>query len=115
MKSETREELALFRTQSALCLAAATDILERMIEITEEQAGEPGVYADLHIDEVCLIINRHIPMPLAARRKDAIGNLLVRGLQAHGLSTCMCYGFAHMLEHCLYEEDLSEFDWLKAD
>ncbi len=92
-----------FRTNSRLCLEAATNVYKHL-HARKQNLG-PVAVVDLPISEVVDIIYQTIPIRLSDRRVDALGSDLADVLQHFGLTTCLVYNLAHCLDHVIYDQD----------
>lgn len=107
------EEREVRREQMQKCLEISMDIWDLLA--SRNDATPEGDFADVHITEVVIVIRKRFPAPLHEMRQEAIGHSVARALTRYGLTSCGLWDFAHHLDHCLFEDDLSEIeDVLKA-
>lgn len=99
MKPEEREER---REQMRKCLEIAADVWTFLDD--EFNAGR----TDVHIDSVMEVVKKRFPTPIHDDRIHAVGYSIAQAIDRYGLSSCGLWSFAHQLDHCLFEDDLSE-------
>lgn len=87
-------------------LHIAKDVWNFISDRIDETPDDVGI-TSAAATEIMEVIARRFKAPLPRLRQNAIGSAMEHVMNEHGLSSCGLWEFAHLLEHILYEEDLS--------
>ena len=104
-KKLTPEERAAAVEEMVRCVRMAADVWA-LIADKELVEVEPGIrMGDVHVDEVKALIAKDFRVPLSDERTNAIGYALASAMR-DGIHSCGLWEFAHLLHHCLFDEDV---------
>ena len=87
----------------------AVDIWTLIADAPLEEIADGVKVGSVHMDQVLAEVSRSWKAPLPDSRMKALGHALTEAIAAHGVTSCGLWHFAHLLDHVLFEEDLSTF------
>ena len=87
----------------------AVDIWTLIADAPLEEIADGVKVGSIHIDQILAEVGRNWKVPLPTARQQALGHALTEAIGEHGVTSCGLWHFAHLLDHVLFEEDLSAF------
>lgn len=86
------------------------DIANTIWELLERECNK--ISENVHVlslSEMDRAVAKHFSTPLADARRHALGRATAHAFGEEGLTNCGMWLLAHLLDHVLFDEDLSEF------